>query len=218
MRSAMSLWRTRVSALAGVLVLATFHGRLARAQGCVPSRFTSPSLGSLGGGGGDIYLSRGTRQVGFAYRNVASNQLIVGHRARNDLIRGAGLRGGRNCEGSGTAEEGGTAREACGIGLGAGRRCRPALSAFGRSVFNPAPLAVPLPSQFRSSSSSAPLALDAHGAIRVDEWSSGQLLWPVRRTRNSVMNAKMESTGWSTIPEISRWEPVDATISRIASA
>lgn len=88
MRCSISLWRTRKLALAGFLGLLVFDGRQIQAQGCVPSRFTSPSLGALGGGGGDIYLSAGTWQVGFAYRDFSSNQLIVGHRARNDLAPG----------------------------------------------------------------------------------------------------------------------------------
>ncbi|MGZ3464672.1 MAG: hypothetical protein ACXWMP_14295 [Gemmatimonadaceae bacterium] len=54
----------------------------------MPSRFTTPSLGALGGGGGDIYLGAGTWQVGLAYRGLTSNQVIVGHQVRNDL--GAG--------------------------------------------------------------------------------------------------------------------------------
>jgi hypothetical protein len=58
------------------------------AQGCAPSRFTSPSLGALGGSGGDIYLPRGVWQLGLGYRYVNSDQLIVGHEARNDLAPG----------------------------------------------------------------------------------------------------------------------------------
>jgi len=85
MRCSISLSRTRTLAL---VALVAFYGRIAWAQGCVPSRFTSPSLGALGGGGGDIYLSAGTWQVGFAYRDFHSNQLIVGHRVRNDLALG----------------------------------------------------------------------------------------------------------------------------------
>ena len=88
MRLSMSLSRTRILPLAGLLSLAAFGDRIALAQGCLPSRFTSPALGSLGGAGGDIYLPSGTWQVGFAYRYVSSNQLIVGHRARNDLAPG----------------------------------------------------------------------------------------------------------------------------------
>src|SRR5205807_1989906 len=88
MRFSMSLWRTTTLALVGLLSFVAFDGRIAWAQGCVPSRFTSPSLGALGGGGGDIYLSAGTWQVGFAYRDFHSNQLIVGQRVRNDLALG----------------------------------------------------------------------------------------------------------------------------------
>ena len=88
MRCSMSIGRTRMFALAGFLSLVAFDGRIAWAQGCAPSRFTSPALGALGGGGGDIYLGAGTWQVGFAYRNVSSNQLIVGHHVRNDLAPG----------------------------------------------------------------------------------------------------------------------------------
>jgi hypothetical protein len=88
MRSSMIVRRTRILGLAGLLSLAAAGERIALAQGCVPSRFTSPALGSLGGGGGDIYLPSGTWQVGLAYRYVTSNQLIVGHQARNDLAPG----------------------------------------------------------------------------------------------------------------------------------
>jgi len=88
MRCSISLSRTRTVALVGLLGIVAFDGRAALAQGCVPSRFTSPALGSLGGSGGDIYLSGGTWQVGLAYRDVNSNQLIVGHRVRNDLAPG----------------------------------------------------------------------------------------------------------------------------------
>jgi hypothetical protein len=59
-----------------------------RAQGCAPSRFTSPSLGALGGGDGDIYLGQGTWQFGLGYRYVSSNQLIVGRGPRDDLAPG----------------------------------------------------------------------------------------------------------------------------------
>jgi hypothetical protein len=72
-------------ALAGLLSLVAFHGRTAWAQGCLPSRFTSPSLGALGGGGGDIYLSERTWQVGLAYRGFTSDQVIVGRGVHNDL-------------------------------------------------------------------------------------------------------------------------------------
>jgi hypothetical protein len=75
-------------ALVGFVGLAVFDGGIAWAQGCVPSRFTSPALGGLGGGGGDIYLGAGTWQVGLAYRGLTSDQVIVGHQVRNDL--GAG--------------------------------------------------------------------------------------------------------------------------------
>jgi hypothetical protein len=75
-------------ALTGLLNLVAFGDRIAVAQGCLPSRFTSPALGSLGRAGGDIYLPAGTWQVGFAYRSVNSDQLIVGHRVRNDLAPG----------------------------------------------------------------------------------------------------------------------------------
>jgi hypothetical protein len=88
MRLAICLRRTRMLALAGFLGLASSGGRTAWAQGCLPSRFTSPALGALGGGGGDIYLSAGTWQVGLAYRRLTSDQVIVGHQVRNDL--GAG--------------------------------------------------------------------------------------------------------------------------------
>jgi hypothetical protein len=72
----------------GLVGLGAFQGQAIWAQGCAPSRFTSPSLGSLGGTGGDIYLPRGVWQVGFGYRYVNSNELIVGHGARNDLAPG----------------------------------------------------------------------------------------------------------------------------------
>src|SRR5436190_7192880 len=51
MRSSMIVRRTRMSGLAGLLSLAAAGERIALAQGCVPSRFTSPALGSLGGTG-----------------------------------------------------------------------------------------------------------------------------------------------------------------------
>lgn len=88
MRYSISGWRKRMLTFAGLLTVAAFDARIAWAQGCAPSRFTSPSLGALGGGGGDIYLSRGSWQVGVAYRGVSSDQLIVGHRVRNDLAPG----------------------------------------------------------------------------------------------------------------------------------
>ena len=75
-------------ALAGLLSIVAFDAPLARAQGCAPSRFTTPSLGALGGGDGDIYLGKGTWQLGLGYRDVNSNQLIVGHGPRNDLAPG----------------------------------------------------------------------------------------------------------------------------------
>lgn len=83
-----SVWRTSTFALGGLLSLAAFGDGNLLAQGCVPSRFTSPGLASLGGGGGDIYVPSGTWQLGMAYRYVSSNQLIVGHQARNDLAPG----------------------------------------------------------------------------------------------------------------------------------
>lgn len=88
MRPATSLRCSRMLVLVGLLSLVAFDGRTAGAQGCVPSRFTTPSLGALGGGGGDIYLGAGTWQLGLAYRGLTSNQVIVGHQVRNDL--GAG--------------------------------------------------------------------------------------------------------------------------------
>lgn len=88
MRSSIT-FRLRSTALLTVLFpVAVVHSRVVLAQGCTPSRFTSPSLGSLGGGGGDIYLNAGTWQVGYTYRYVSSNQLIIGRRARNDLAPG----------------------------------------------------------------------------------------------------------------------------------
>jgi hypothetical protein len=75
-------------AVASFLSLVAFDGRIVWAQGCVPSRFTSPALGALGGTGGDIYMSAGTWQLGFGYRDFLSNQLIVGREARNDLAPG----------------------------------------------------------------------------------------------------------------------------------
>ena len=87
MRSSPSLRLQCTAALAGLLSFVVPR-HVALAQGCTPSRFTSPSLGSLGGGGGDIYLSAGTWHVGYTYRYVSSNQLIVGRRARNDLAPG----------------------------------------------------------------------------------------------------------------------------------
>jgi len=80
--------RAGVLVLAGLLSIIAFDAQLARAQGCAPSRYTSPSLGALGGGDGDIYLSAGTWQVGLGYRYVSSDQLIVGTGPRNDLAPG----------------------------------------------------------------------------------------------------------------------------------
>jgi len=88
MRFSMNDWRARWLALAGLLSVVAFDSRSVLAQGCLPSRFTSPAIGAHGGGGGDIYLSGGTWQVGLAYRDVNSNQVIVGHRVRNDLGSG----------------------------------------------------------------------------------------------------------------------------------
>ena len=89
MRSRISVQHTSMLVF-GILLLscAVFDCRPAWAQGCAPSRYTSPSLGALGADNGDIYLSKGTWQLGFGYRDVNSNQLIVGHRARNDLAPG----------------------------------------------------------------------------------------------------------------------------------
>ena len=83
-----SLRRASTFAAIGLASHGAFHIKTIWAQGCAPSRFTSPSLGSLGGSGGDIYLPRGVWQVGFGYRYVNSDQLIVGHEARNDLAPG----------------------------------------------------------------------------------------------------------------------------------
>jgi hypothetical protein len=80
--------RAGVLALAGLLTIVAFDAPIARAQGCAPSRYTSPSLGGLSGGDGDIYLSKGTWQLGFGYRYVSSDQLIVGTGPRNDLAPG----------------------------------------------------------------------------------------------------------------------------------
>ena len=88
MRHSMRVRHMRRLAIAGLLSTVALDVRMARAQGCVPSRFTSPTLGGLGGGGGDVYLGAGTWQLGFAYRDVSSNQLIVGHRSRSDLAPG----------------------------------------------------------------------------------------------------------------------------------
>ena len=83
-----SIRRILTSAWIALVSLVAFNGRMALAQGCPPSRFTTPTLGSLGGSGGDIYLPRGIWQLGFAYRDVNSNELIVGHHPRNDLAPG----------------------------------------------------------------------------------------------------------------------------------
>jgi len=88
MRSAKGVRRAGVLVLAGLMGIVAFDAPLARAQGCAPSRYTSPSLGALGGGDGDIYLSAGTWQAGLGYRNLSSNELIVGHGPRNDLAPG----------------------------------------------------------------------------------------------------------------------------------
>lgn len=65
-------------------IVSSFDAPGAGAQGCIPSRFTSPSLGAQG----DIYLGRGTWQVAWTYRGFTSDQLIIGHRVRNDLAPG----------------------------------------------------------------------------------------------------------------------------------
>src|SRR2546423_3219153 len=83
-----SIRRILTSAWIALVSLVAFNGRMALAQGCPPSRFTTPTLGSLGGSGGDIYLPGGVWQLGFAYRDVNSNELIVGHHPRNDLAPG----------------------------------------------------------------------------------------------------------------------------------
>src|SRR3954463_12403140 len=79
--------RTPMFALAVLLSFCVFPP-LARGQGCAPSRFTSPSLGALGGGDGDVYLGKGIWQFGLGYRYVSSNQLIVGRGPRDDLAPG----------------------------------------------------------------------------------------------------------------------------------
>lgn len=81
MRLLISVSRMRALTLGMMSVLAMIDARAALAQGCVPSRFTSPALGAQG----DIYLARGTWQMAFTYRGFNSNQFIVGHRVRNDL-------------------------------------------------------------------------------------------------------------------------------------
>jgi len=83
-----SLTRTGILGLVGVLSLALYDSRVARAQGCLPSRFTTPALGSYGGNGDDVYLGAGVWQVGWVYRGFTSDQFIVGHRVRNDLGTG----------------------------------------------------------------------------------------------------------------------------------
>jgi hypothetical protein len=70
----------RAGALA-VVLLGAMRAEPTWAQGCVPSRFTTPAVGALG----DIYLQRGTWQVAFAFRSLRSDELIVGKRVRNDL-------------------------------------------------------------------------------------------------------------------------------------
>ena len=67
-----------------VLVGGTGFATSTAAQGCVPSRFTSPAVGAQG----DIYLARGTWQVAVMFRNLRSDELIVGKRVRNDLAPG----------------------------------------------------------------------------------------------------------------------------------
>ena len=112
---------------------------------------------------------------------------------RAELIRGAGLRGGRDCDESGTARTAGLPGERdCESGLREGRpnsdSARGGGAAAPRFPFSCASLAVPLtsqvrvpcspgflavpvPSQFRSPGSPGFLAVPL-GAIRVDEWSS----------------------------------------------
>jgi hypothetical protein len=82
MRKPRSLSPCHLIAVAAVLVtLLTVRSGIAYAQGCAPSRFTSPAVTPLG----DVYMGRGTWQVGVAYRELNSNQYIVGHAVRNDL-------------------------------------------------------------------------------------------------------------------------------------
>ena len=112
---------------------------------------------------------------------------------RAELIRGAGLRGGRDCDESGTARTAGlpgerdarerVARRASEFGLGAGGGAAAPRFPFScaslavpltsqvRVPCSPGFLAVPVPSQFGSPGSPGFLAVPL-GAIRVDEWSS----------------------------------------------
>ena len=66
--------RNRLTAVVMAL-LAPVVGRGLPAQGCVPVRFASAVPGTEG----DIYLGKGTWQVGLAYRRFSSNRLIQGH-------------------------------------------------------------------------------------------------------------------------------------------
>src|SRR5438105_5140769 len=82
MRSSRSVSPCHAIALGALLCsLPTLQPSALLAQGCAPSRFASPILGSTG----DVYLGHGTWQWGVAYRQLTSNQLIVGHHVRNDL-------------------------------------------------------------------------------------------------------------------------------------
>lgn len=60
-------------------VILSFSGLLgatpASGQGCSPSRFATPARF----GQGDVYLPRGTWQVGLAYRRLTSSNLVQGH-------------------------------------------------------------------------------------------------------------------------------------------
>lgn len=50
----------------------------------MPSRFASPIVGAKG----DVYLPRGTWQVGLGYRRATSNQKVIGHVALDVLPNG----------------------------------------------------------------------------------------------------------------------------------
>jgi hypothetical protein len=65
-----------VLSLAVILAIAALlRAGAASGQGCSPSRFASPARF----GQGDVYLPRGTWQVGLAFRRLTSHNLIQGH-------------------------------------------------------------------------------------------------------------------------------------------
>lgn len=69
---------------AGLGAVAVLSARPAAGQGCMPSRFASPVIGSKG----DVYLPRGVWQLGAGYHRATSNQKVIGHQALDVLPNG----------------------------------------------------------------------------------------------------------------------------------